>query len=276
MLVMDGIERPAEYRNFHIYRLQPAVCGNNSRMKRINLPLILDTFFAAVCAFLLFFTSIRYYTKNAFIGLGFGVAAGVLFGVLCYLYISKKQNKKLLLSRDEKNKKLLSLHLSLSSDNYICELFSKLYEASEIQNGKIFTKDCVYFPEFKMQPLNEDDVARIIKFKNDAKKIIICCSQSCEAAALAENFLIEIIDINGIYPALKDNGLLPEKYVYEGAKKISVFKKIKTRFSRRLCAPLFWSGAALLLLSYFTFFPIYYIISGSVMLILSAVALVFN
>ena len=249
-------------------------------MRRINLPLILDTLFAALCAFLLFFTAIRYYTKNAYIALGFAICACLLFGSLCFLYLSRKQNKSLLISRDEKQKKLLSLHLSLSSDDYLCDLFEKSLTTSdataEIKGGKVYFKDEVYFFDFKMQPLNEDDVARIIKFKCDQKKIIYCCKASAEAAVLAENFLIEIKQIDEIYPILKERGLLPEKYVYEGAKKISVWKKIRARFSRRICAPLFWSGAALLALSYLTFFPVYYIVSGSIMLILSAVALVFN
>lgn len=248
-------------------------------MRRLNLPLILDTIFAALCAFLLFFTAMRYYTKSAAIALTFAIFACILFGALSFLYISKKQNKKLLLSRDEKNKKLLSLHLSLSSDEYICGLFEKCLSdgsETEIKGGKIFTADSVYFFNFKMQPLSEDDIAKIIRYSSDNKKIIFCSKISAEAALLCENFLIEIRNIDGVYKLLKENGLLPEKYVYEGAKKISVFKKIKARFNRKLSAPLFWSGAGLLFLSYFTFFPVYYIISGGIMLILSAVALVFN
>nr|MDE5943421.1 hypothetical protein [Clostridia bacterium] len=122
----------------------------------------------------------------------------------------------------------------------------------------------------------EDDIAKVIKFSSESKKIIFCSKVSPEAAVLCENFLIEIRNIDSVYKLLKDNDLLPEKYVYEGAKKISVFKKIKARFNRKLSAPLFWSGAGLLFLSYFTFYPVYYIISGGIMLILSAVALVFN
>lgn len=248
-------------------------------MRKINLPLILDTLFAALCAFLLFFTSMRYYTKNAGIALGFAICACVLFGALSFLYISKKQNKKLLLSRDEKNKKLLSLHLSLSSDEYICSLFEKCLSgdtAAEVKGGKIFADDSVYFFNFKMQPLSEDDVAQVIKFSSENKKVIFCSKISPEAAVLCENFLIEIRNIDSVYKLLKDKELLPEKYVYEGAKKISFFKRIKARFNRRLSTPLFWSGAGLLFLSYFTFFPVYYIISGGIMLILSAAALVFN
>lgn len=247
-------------------------------MRKINLPLILDTLFAALCAFLLFFTSIRYYTRSAYIALGFAIAAALLFGALSFLYISKKQNKKLLISHNEKQKKLLSLHLSLSSDEYICKLMSKCLEGDEkpqIKNGRLIANGCAYFCNFKMQPVSEDDIARVIKVKCDEKKVILCNRISTEALMLCENFLIEVKQIDFVYDALKEKELLPEKYVYE-EQRIGFFKRIKARFSRRICAPLFWSGIALLLLSYLTFFPLYYIISGGIMLILSAVTLVLN
>ncbi|MDE6505292.1 MAG: hypothetical protein K2L42_05405 [Clostridia bacterium] len=246
-------------------------------MKRLNLPLVLDTFFSAVCAFLLFFTAIRYYTKSPVWGLVFGVCAALLFGALAFLYISNKQNKSLLLSRDEKNKKLLSLHLSLSSDGYILDLFKKgLGNGAKIRGKRVISEGQSYFFNFKMQPISEDDIARIIKLKTDGEKIIYCNTAEASAASLAAHFGIRISGIDEVFALLKKNNLLPEKYVYEEAAKISLFKRIKSRFSRKLCAPLFWSGIALLGLSYFTFFPIYYIVSGGIMLILSAVALVFN
>ena len=244
-------------------------------MKRLNLPLVLDTVFAGICAFLLFFTAVRFYTKSAVIGLVFGVTALLLFGALSYVYISRKQNKNLLLSRDEKNKQLLSLHLSLSSDGYIKKLFCSLFgEGAKIKGQKVLLGDTANFFNFKMRPLSEDDVARVIKHKFEGKKCIYCVKISPEAAALAGNFLIKVTGIDEVYSALKNKELLPEKYVYEGAQKIKLSQRIKARFNRRLAAPLFWSGAGLLALSYFTFFPIYYIVSGSIMLILSAVSLV--
>lgn len=249
-------------------------------MRRINLPLILDTLFTALCAFLLFFTSIRFYTGSVYAALAFAIAAGILFGSLSFIYISRKQNKKLLISRDEKQKKLLALHLSLSTDDYVCDLFNKCLSAedspAETKNGKVYVKDGVYFFEFKMQSITEDDIAKVIKNKSDGKKTILCCKISPEAAALAETFLIEIKNIDYVYELLKKRDLLPEKYVYQGARKTGFFKRVKSHFSRRICAPLFWSGMALLFLSYFTFFPVYYIVSGGIMLILSAVALVIN
>ncbi len=249
-------------------------------MRRINLPLILDTLFTALCAFLLFFTSIRFYTGSVYAALAFAIAAGLLFGSLSFIYISRKQNKKLLISRDEKQKKLLSLHLSLSSDGYICNLFEKCLSGedspAETDNGKVYVNDDVYYFAFKMQPITEDDIAKVIKNKQDGKKTVLCNKISPEAAMLADTFLIDIKNIDYVYELLKQRELLPEKYVYEGARKTGFFKRVKAHFSRRICAPLFWSGLALLFLSYFTFFPVYYIVSGGIMLILSAIALVIN
>lgn len=246
-------------------------------MKRINLPLVLDTVFAALCAFLLFFTCLRYYTKSAVIGLIFGICAALLFGALSFIYISNKQNKSLLLSRDEKNKKLLSLHLSLSSDYYIVNLFKKcLGENAKIRGKRVICGEQSYFFCFKMQPLSEDDVARVIKFKSGGEKIILCNTASASSAELAAHFGIKTQGIDEVFALLKKNNLMPEKYVYEDAKKQSLRARIKLRFSRKLSAPLFWSGVALLAMSYFTFFPVYYIVSGGIMLILSAIALVIN
>ncbi len=248
-------------------------------MRRINLPLILDTLFAALCAFLLFFTSIRYYTKSAFVALGFAIVACLLFGSLSFLYISKKQNKHFLISKNDKQKKLLSLHLSLSTDEYVLDLFSRCLsdeEKAKRAGSKILKNECAYFFNFKMQAINEDDVAKVIKDKSEQKKIIFCNRISAEAMLLCENFAIEVKQIDYVYNLLKESELLPEKYIYEEQQKTNFFKRIKIRFNRKICAPLFWSGLALLALSYFTFFPIYYIVTGSLMLIISAVALVVN
>ncbi len=241
-------------------------------MRRINLPLILDTLFFALCTFLLFFTALRFYTGNAVIALVLAISAGLICGALSYFYISRKQNKKLLLSRDERQKKLLALHLSLSSDEYILNVFKGcLGENARVRGKKVFTQDSANYFNFKMQPLSEDDIAAIIKHKFDNKKKLYCTKVSAEAAYLAHNFGIEITDIDGVFKLLKEHDALPEKYLYEG-RRVGAFRKIKSRFNRKLSAPLFLSGSALLILSFFTFFPLYYIISGGIMLILSLAA----
>ncbi len=242
-------------------------------MKKINIPLASDTLFTALCSFLLFFTALRFYTKNAVIGLVFGIAAALVFGAIAFLYISRKQSKSLLITAEQREKKLLALHLSLSSDDSVLKLFSKCIEGSKKYGKRLIVGEQLIFFKFKMQPLSEDDIAPVIKYNRDRHKIVYCNSISPEAMGLADYFGIEIKTSEDIYSLLKGADLLPEKYAYEGKPAPGFFKRIKLRFTRKLCAPLFFSGVALVAISYFTFFPVYYIISGGIMLILSVIAL---
>ncbi len=245
-------------------------------MRRLNLPLILDTILLGLCAFLLFFTAVRYYTESATLALFFGISASLVCGALGFLHISRKQNAKLLISRDERHKKLLALHLSLSSDGYVKRLLKGLLgDEAKINGSRIVCDGKTFFYDFRMRALSEDDIAKIIK-RGGEHKILYCTAISPEAAVLADNFLIEVRTIDRLFSELKDKDMLPEKYVFEGAPKASVLQKVKSRFKRKLCAPLFWSGTALLALSYFSFFPVYYIVSGSIMIILAAAALIVN
>lgn len=244
-------------------------------MKKFNLPLVADTLFIAVCAFLLFFTAVRYYTRSAAWGLVCAIPASLLTGWAVFVYISRKQRGKWLSAREEKNRKQLALHLSLSSDEYVSLLFLKcLGESARLCGKQIEQENCLLFFAFKMQPLSEDDVARVIKRKYEGEKHVYCNRISPEARSLAEDFGVKLILVDDVYRMLEEKQMLPEKYIYEGEKKVSALRRIKNRFNRKLCLPLFWSGAALMLLSYFTFFPIYYIVSGGILLALSATALV--
>lgn len=244
-------------------------------MKRLNLPLLTDTFLTALCAFLLFFTTMRFTTKSVIVGLVFGVLAALIFGAAGFIYISKIQQKRLILSRYEKEKNLLALHLSLSSKRYTLSLFSKAYKL-ETDGDILFSEDTIYYTKFSLAPLSQDDIAELIRFQTDKNKAVFCNEVSQDATSLADNFLIKLIKINDIFAKLKDERLLPEKYVFEGAKKANAFTKIKARFNRKLFSPLFFSGATLLLFSKFTFFPTYYIVTGSIVILLAVCSLIFG
>lgn len=244
-------------------------------MRKINLPLVTDTLFTAFIAFVLFFTAIRHYTKNAVWGLIFGACAAVLFGTLAFLYISGKQRKKILLSQDENKKNALMLHLSLSPESEAEKLIKSLYGA-EKTNLKPENAEAVFFPLFRMAPLSEDDVAKVVKFPTEKRKVLLC-NRLCDGAkSLADDFLIETVTADGFYLKVKENDLLPEKFVYEEKKKPSGFKRIKARFTRKLFRPLFLSGLALMLFAPLTYFTVYYMVVGGILLTLSAAALIFG
>ena len=116
-------------------------------MKRF-VPLIADATFAAVCAFLLFFTLVRYYF-GAGAGLAAGICAGLAAGAGAFCYIKAKQKKSSDLALCEAEAQKLAMHLAMLEPDKSLELFARglrYYHRSECrrkieQNTTFFKKN---------------------------------------------------------------------------------------------------------------------------------------
>lgn len=245
-------------------------------MKKINFALISDSVFVAFCAFLLGFTLIRLQVKSAITALVLAIIAAILTGVAAFYAMYVKRAKKLLMTANAREKKTLALHLSVSGEKYVSDLLCKALSATPAAAGRIEDELAAYFYFFTLSPLSPDDVARCVKCECEKRKIILCCTACAESEELAKDFSIEIRQISEVYELLKECNLLPEKYACGEIKKVSVWRKIALRFNRRLCPSLFFCGLSLLFFSFFTFYRIYYVVCGGLLLILSAVSLMFG
>lgn len=244
-------------------------------MKRINFALVSDSLFCGICTFLVSFALIGYFVKPA-IALATAVISAVAAILASFALMYAKRGKALLLYSDAAEKKTLALHLSVSGEKYITELFSKAFPRSRAVGNRLEDDDNAYFFFFTMSPLSPDDVAKCVKCRTDKAKTILCCAAGEESAALAGDFNITIRQIGEIYSLLKDGGLLPEKYACGNVRKVSAFKKISKRFNRRLCPSLFLCGLSLLFFSLFTYYRIYYIVCGGLLIALAAVSVMFG
>ncbi len=243
-------------------------------MKKINLPLICDVTFTAFCAFVLFYTALRYYTGSVYIALPFAIAAAFLLGSLAYLIISGKQRKRRIIYRDAKERELFKTHLSLLSKTESAKLIAPcLGGGAKAERYRICSDDRVYYPMFTFERITESDVAAVIKRKSDKRKVVLCNWYTPEAEALAERFGIDFLCADDIFDRLKKSERLPEKYLCGQTAKGGIVQKIRGRFNKKLTAPLFLSGLGLIALSYFTFFPVYYIVSGGILITLAVAAL---
>lgn len=245
-------------------------------MKKINFALISDVLFFTLCAFILSFTAIRFYCKNAVTALILAIGIALGFGVISFFILLAKRKKRLILTLGENEKKSLSLHLSVCGTAYIHKLFLAALDGAYMEDNRVCDEKHVYFFNFKMSPVSPDDVAEIIRTETPKDKRIFCCDVSPAALSLAEDFSIKVTTVAEIYALLKDKKLLPEKYALGNVKKPNILKRIKKRFNRRLCPSLFFSGLTLLFFSFFTFYPIYYIVFGGLLLILSAISVLFG
>ncbi len=245
-------------------------------MKKINFALVSDVIFFTLCAFILCFTGVRFYTKNALTALIVAVGTAAGCGILVFTLLLSKRKKRLILSLGENEKKSLSLHLSVCGEEYLLNLFENALEGTYVRGKRLQDNENVYFFNFKMSPLSADDIAEIIRVNIKKAKHIYCSDVSPAALSLAEDFSINVVTVAEIYALLKDKNLLPEKYALGNVKKPNVFKRIKKRFNRKLCPPLFFSGLTLLFFSFFTFYPAYYVAFGGILMALSAISVLIS
>lgn len=245
-------------------------------MKKINFALISDSVFVALCTFLLSFTLLRFYWKSALLTLIFAIVAALVSGLLAFLLLYKKREKKLLFSINEREKKTLALHLSVCSEKYITDLFMQALDGSYAVGNRLEDEENAYFFAFTLSPLSPDNVAECIKCNSEKRKFILCCNAGGEAETLGTEFGIAIKQIGEVYALLKDKNLLPEKYACGEIKKQNILSKIKNRFNRKLCPSLFFCGLSLLFFSFFTYYKIYYTVFGGLLIIASAASLLFG
>lgn len=242
-------------------------------VKRFSFALFSDLIFIIFCTFFVGFSITRFFFPSAAAALIVSAALSLGVGVLSFFALAKRRRKKAMLLLGENEKKSLSLHLSVCGNAKIKSLFTSALDGAYAAGNGLEDEQNAYYFNFKMAPLSSDDVAAVIRDDTPKAKRIFCNYIAPDAFSLAEDFSIKVSPIGEIYAMLKEKNLLPEKYALGEVKKKGLLKRVKLRFNRRLCPSLFFSGFTLLMFSFFTFYPVYYVVSGAILMVLSAVSL---
>ena len=256
-------------------RLNAPTCGKKLSMKKFSLAVVADSLLAALCAFIIIFTLVRYYA-NAAAGLAAGIAAGAVTGAGTYLLKMRMRKKRQAHTVFRAGAAKLAAHLAVSAPEEARKLFAECFENCKLDGEYALTNGKIYLCDFKLEPVRADSLLPLLRLQTEEKKCLACGAATSECAALAESFGIEIVSAEAIYSMLESRGKLPESYLCEQKGRTRFIAKVRSRFTRRLCLPAFWSGAALMFFSYFTYYPWYYIAFGTALLILCAAAAVFG
>lgn len=238
------------------------------------IPIVSDAAVAALCTFMLAFTFVRYHFGNTY-GLIAALPAALAAGTLVFLYKGRKRKRALDTAAMSAGAEKLAAHLALLGPEESAALFARGLDGAKPDGSVAETDRGLYFCSFTPEPADRNALLTAIRHRTEKKKHFVCCTATQECARLAEETGIELICAEEIYGLLKEKDALPGKYLLEKPKS-GMFSKIKGGFSRRLCMPAFWSGAAMLFFSYFSFYPVYYIVSGSLLLVMCAAAAIFG
>ena len=208
-------------------------------MKKFDLPLILDTLFYTACAFLLAVGILRYLRAATWIVFTASALIALAAGTLSFLLIYKNHRKKGLTKQAHRERDALMLHLALERTDRVIAALAAAYRADgkEAAEGEeaVTVDGTPVIPLFTMQPVSADAVALLLRR-------------------------------HGNYALFTRTGTTPSPLICGEIPRFKLKTKLKRTFSKANARPFFVSGSLLLLMSLFTFFPLYYLITGSLLL----------
>lgn len=241
---------------------------------------ISDLFFAFFSSFLFSVCLFRYWGLSLFLALFIGIVCGSLIAAsIAAILLSKRKNFYLRKSDEQKKEKLL-LHLALLSEDKVNELFQSLLlgESPLKKTGKLRLSDNehVYFLSFRLTPVNADDIAKYARMKTSKEKILLCSGIEEKAKVLCERWNIAVQTEEEVYLLFKKQNKLPQHFLGEKLQKGKPTRKLQLWFAKKNGKSFLVCGSMLLLISFLTPFPYYYLLFGGSMLLTSAFIRIFG
>ena len=249
-------------------------------MKKIDFTLIADVAFYGIAVWFLAIGVLRYYRmKLALAAILASLIALAIAGIILILFYHSRRRRRLSKKEAEARDALL-LHLALEKEERVYSALMKAFKAdgknAQLQNDALLVEDTLCVHRFTMQPLSADETARIIRAYGKEKLTILCNALSPEAEKLAHSFGVKLMRRNEIYDLFTRTQTTPEPLILAELPRKSAKRTFRRIISKKSARPFFTSGVLLLFMSLFTFFPIYYLISGCVLTSLAIIVRFFG
>lgn len=242
-------------------------------MKQFDLPTYTDSLFYAATVSITALAVLRYFRVPLWIALLFSCALALITALLSILLLGSRHKKRALSRAETEKKDRLMLHLALEQPERVKEQIAAVFRASG-KNATV-TEDGLevdgkkYVPFFTMQPVSADAVAVLIRTYGRTPFVLITNTLTEQADKLLSSFGRTALQGEELYASFRETDTFPEPMIPENVQRVNAKTKLFSAFSKKNSRPFFVSGALLLFMSLFTFFPLYYLISGSVLIAVS-------
>lgn len=244
-------------------------------MRKFSLALAADVVFYAAATWLLAVGLLRYFRADTWVCMTAAtlLALAVGGGVFCLLTV--KRTKLLLGKKERARRDALLLHLALEKD----ERVRALLLTALIKDGKeahcagdaLAVDGSPLVPLYTMQPVSADAVARLLKQYGETPFVLACNALTPEAEKLLAEFGRTVMDGDETYALLARTECIPERLLCGNIPRRTAKTRLHAAFAKRNARPFFVSGLILLVMSLFVIYPVYYLVTGSVLMITAIV-----
>ena len=243
-------------------------------MRKLSLPDILDILFYTAAVWFLSFGLLRYYRVALSVAAPLSTVFALGTGALCTLILYARRRKRVVSKREKEARDKLLLHLALEKEERVRSALLEAYTAdgkqAHCEEDALNVEGEICVPLFTMQPASADAIAQILRKYREQPFFIVCNSITPEAEGLLSSFSRKAVRGDDVYALFARTEKMPDVLICSEIPRRTVKNKLRRTFSKRNARPFFVSGSMLLLMSLFTFFPLYYLITGGI-LMLSAV-----
>lgn len=230
----------------------------------------LDYIFASIIVTLTTFVWSALLFKNAVGAIVFSIAFSSVI-LVSVRYFSKRNQKPYTYDR-------LETEFCIRGGEYIVNLIKTALKNPQIENGSnyILLEKSIIIANFKFSALGGSDVANVCKTaKKHEKNHVYLITKSIDRHAWQianlEDINIEIVKAKQVYKFLAKHNALP--VLKKPKQKFSFRALLQTILSRRNFKNYAFSGAVLVLVSFLTPLKIYYIVFGTILLVLALLTL---
>lgn len=263
-------------------------------MKKIDLPLWSDTVCLFLCLLLFFFAVFRF-SLPLWAALLIAFAAAGAAAVLLFLFLRARRRKRHASEGEKAEIEKFAFHLAMSAPEDNAALLAKCLNAAaqkrgeggaaarpadagapaDAEGGAVLPyrakKDAVLSEKgralvrFRFEKVTADELSPLVRAKEE-RKAVFAGAFTEEAKKLAGSFGLRLIEAPEVYALVKESGCMPDPLLAPPGQRGSILQRLRAGIRRRAWRGYAFAGVSLLLFSLLTIFPVYYIVSGSLLL----------
>lgn len=118
---------------------------------------------------------------------------------------------------------------------------------------------------FRFEKVTADELSPLVRAKEE-RKAAFAGAFTDEAKKLADSFGLRLVEAPEVYALVKESGCMPDPLIAPPVKKNGFLQKLRAGVRRKAWRGYAFAGISLLLFSLLTIFPVYYIVTGSILL----------
>ena len=240
-------------------------------MKKFSPALAADVLFYAVAAWFLTLGILRYFRADTWVCLTAATLVALAAGGTVFCLLFTKRSKRLLGKKEREERDALLLHLALEKDERVrallLEALIKDGSDAHCEGDALSAGGEPLIPLYTMEPVSADAIAGLLKSFQTASFTVACNALTPDAEKLLASFGRKSMNGDETYALLSRTGCIPEKRICGDIPRRTAKTRLHAAFAKRNAHPFFVSGLLLLIMSLFVIYPVYYLVTGSVLMI---------